>query len=221
MSKPSARQHILGRIRQAQGRRDPASLEAEAARVAARIAARPRGPLPSVSTAFEATFRRRAESMQSTTESVASWEEVPPAVARYLEAQGLARRGCVWPSLSHLDWLGAGLDLSPRPARDEDAIGVTSVFAAIAETGTVMVISGKETPSSVSLLPATHIAAIPATRIVAYAEDAWDLARRELGELPRAVNFISGPSRTADIDQTMVLGAHGPARVHLIVVAGA
>jgi L-lactate dehydrogenase complex protein LldG len=47
------------------------------------------------------------------------------------------------------------------------------------------------------------------------------LIRSERGELPRAVNFISGPSRTGDIEQTIVLGAHGPYRVHVIVVQGA
>ena len=51
-------------------------------------------------------------------------------------------------------------------------------------------------------------------------EDGWALARAELGELPRAVNFVSGPSRTADIDQTLVLGAHGPYRLHMVIVAG-
>ncbi len=54
--------------------------------------------------------------------------------------------------------------------------------------------------------------------IVAGMEEAWALARAELGELPRAVNFVSGPSRTADIEQTIVLGAHGPYRVHLLIV---
>jgi L-lactate dehydrogenase complex protein LldG len=52
-------------------------------------------------------------------------------------------------------------------------------------------------------------------------EDAWALARAELGALPRAVNFISGPSRTGDIEQTIVLGAHGPYRVHLVIIEGA
>jgi len=49
-------------------------------------------------------------------------------------------------------------------------------------------------------------------------EDAWSLAREELRQMPRAINFVSGPSRTADIDQTIVLGAHGPYRVHIVLV---
>jgi L-lactate dehydrogenase complex protein LldG len=59
---------------------------------------------------------------------------------------------------------------------------------------------------------------VPAARIVANMEDAWALARTEFGQLPRAINFVSGPSRTADIDQTIALGAHGPYRVYIVVV---
>ncbi|MCG1053965.1 LUD domain-containing protein [Mycetohabitans sp. B5] len=52
-------------------------------------------------------------------------------------------------------------------------------------------------------------------------EDAFALMRAERGELPSSVNFISGPSRTGDIEQTIVLGAHGPYRVHAVVVRDA
>ena len=69
-----------------------------------------------------------------------------------------------------------------------------------------------------SLLPETHVAIVAAGRIVRGMEEAWQLARTELGELPRAVNFVSGPSRTGDIELTIVLGAHGPYRVHVVVV---
>jgi L-lactate dehydrogenase complex protein LldG len=61
---------------------------------------------------------------------------------------------------------------------------------------------------------------VSADRIVAHMEDVFALAREALGQLPRAINFVSGPSRTADIDQTIVLGAHGPSRVHIILVRG-
>jgi L-lactate dehydrogenase complex protein LldG len=59
---------------------------------------------------------------------------------------------------------------------------------------------------------------VRAARIVRGMEDAWQLLRDEVGRMPRAVNFVSGPSRTADIEQTLVLGAHGPYRVHIVLV---
>ena len=81
-----------------------------------------------------------------------------------------------------------------------------------------MLLSGPDTPATVSLLPETHVAIVAASRIVPAMEDAWRLLRTEGGGLPRAVNFISGPSRTGDIEQTLVLGAHGPYRVHVVLV---
>jgi L-lactate dehydrogenase complex protein LldG len=215
----AARKDILARIRAAQGRgasSRPSQAEIDA--VKTYIEAHPRGPLPDVEDDVVARFRARAEAMQSTTETVERLADVPAAAARYLAANGLPGTGCVWPALGGLDWAGAGLALEARGAEDRDLVGVTGVFAALAETGTLMVASGPQTPAGVSLLPETHIAVVPVTRIVKHMEDGWALARAELGELPRLVNFISGPSRTGDIDQTIVLGAHGPYRVHMILV---
>ncbi|MCL4800844.1 MAG: lactate utilization protein C [Burkholderiales bacterium] len=217
-SSTAARKRILGRIRRAQGRGASRPSEAELEAVETYLRAHPRGPAPRVAEDLVGRFRARAESMQTTTDLVEDWAAVPAAAARYLEANGLPAAGCVWPRIAHLDWAGAGLALAGREAHAEDLVGVTGAFAGIAETGTLMLVSGPETPASVSLLPETHVAVVAAGRIVPYMEDAWDLARRELGALPRAVNFVSGPSRTGDIEQVIILGAHGPYRVHLIVV---
>jgi L-lactate dehydrogenase complex protein LldG len=214
----SARDRTLARIRRRQGRGGSAPSQAETELAETYLRRHPRGPLPEIGPDLVAQFMAKAQAAASTCERVALERDAPAAVARYLEANGLPRRGCVWPALARLDWRGAGLALEPRAARGEDAVGVTGVFCAIAETGTLMLLSGPDTPASVSLLPETHIALVPAARTVAHMEDAWDLARAELGSLPRAVNFISGPSRTADIEQTIVLGAHGPARVHIVLV---
>jgi len=212
----AARRKILDSIRKAQGRSAAASA-ADREAIDTYLRAHPRGPLPELSGDLIALFRSRAEASQSTTEIVADEADLPAAIARYLHGLNLPRSGCVWPALAHIDWASCGLALESRGATGDDAIGVTGSFAALAETGTLMMVSGPRTPATVSLLPETHIAVVAASRIVAHMEDAWALARRELGQLPRAVNFISGPSRTADIEQTMVLGAHGPYRVHIIV----
>ena len=213
----AARERILAEIRRRQGRGGPIS-PTERERIDTYLRRHPRGPLREPAADRIAAFRERAEASASTTDRVASLAEAPGAVAKYLEAHQLPRAGSVWPELGGLDWRGAGLSLEARAANGDDAIGVTAVFAAIAETGTLMFCSGPDTPATVSLLPETHVALAPVARIVPFMEDAWDLARAELGQLPRAVNFVSGPSRTADIEQTIVLGAHGPYRVHIVLV---
>lgn len=215
----AARREILARIRAAQGRgasSRPSQAEIEA--VETYIGRHPRGSLPAIEADLVVRFRSRAESMQSTTDLVDRLADAPAAAARYLAAGGLPREGCVWPALAGLDWAGVGLRLQARGAKDRDLVGVTGAFAALAETGTLVVVSAPDTPASVSLLPETHIAVVPAGCIVAHMEDAWQRLREALGEPPRLVNFISGPSRTGDIDQTIVLGAHGPYRVHMILV---
>ena len=81
-----------------------------------------------------------------------------------------------------------------------------------------MFLSGADTPTATALLPDTHIAVVSAARVVSGMEEAFALVRRERATMPRAVNMISGPSRTGDIEQTIVLGAHGPYRVHILLV---
>lgn len=217
----TSRDDILARLRQRLQRTPENARSAEAA-IAATLAARTRGPCPTIDTAPAARLARfveRAQASACTVAQVAALAEAPAAVARYLREHQLPPAAVVWPSLAPLDWASAGLDVAARAARDEDCVGITGCFCAIAETGTLMLLGGPETPASVSLLPETHIALVAETRVVASMEDGFALARAERGELPRAVNFISGPSRTGDIEQTIVLGAHGPARVHLILVA--
>jgi len=214
----AARERILQRIRRAQGRGERAPSAAERQALDSYLGAHPRSPLPEIAGDLIARFCDRARAAACTWDRVPQADAAPAALRRYLDAQELPKSGCVWPDLAQLDWAGAGLELAARAARGDDAIGVTGAYCAIAETGTLMLVSGPGAPASVSLLPETHVAVVPVGRIVAHMEDGWDLARSELRTLPRAVNFISGPSRTADIEQTLVLGAHGPYRVHIVLI---
>jgi L-lactate dehydrogenase complex protein LldG len=210
-----ARERILARIRERQGK-PPVPRAEERAAVLDHIGAHPRSPAPRDALDVIARFSERARLLASTCEEVAHDALVPDAVARYLKAAGVPARIVCWPALAGLDWPGAGVDMEARGARADDLVGVTSACCAIAETGTLVTLSGPETPTSVSVLPETHVAVIRRDRVVRTMEDAWDLIR-EGGSLPRAVSFISGPSRTADIEQTVTLGAHGPYRVHIII----
>jgi L-lactate dehydrogenase complex protein LldG len=171
-----------------------------------------------------------AERMASTVESVPSAGDAPAAIARHLAGHGIAPNLVAWAALRDLPWAQAQLNVEFRPPRrDEsqgaDLVGVTGAFCAIAETGTLVLLSGPDTPASMHLLPETHVALLRADRIVATMEDAFELMRREEGGvermMPRAINMVSGPSRTGDIEQTIVLGAHGPYRVHIIIATSA
>lgn len=210
----SARDEILQRVAAGVGKGDFAARRAVAE---AYMAGQGRGPQPVVGKDLLARFRLKAESLASSVAVVAEQSAVPAAVARYLAAGNLGKLAVVSGDIAALDWAGSGLQVAARPAVDSDQVGISGCFCAIAETGTLMLLSGPDSPATVSLLPETHIALVPVARIVATMEEAFALLRTERGALPRAVNFISGPSRTGDIEQTIVLGAHGPCRVHLIL----
>ena len=213
----SSREQILGRLRRRLGRTQDNAERARGA-MEAYIAARAPGPHRVLGGDLAQLFRDKSAASSSSVEDIPDLARAPAAIARYLASQGLPRQAVCWPSFAALDWAGAGLQVAARPACDGDLVGVSGCFCALAETGTLVLCSGVDTPAALSLLPETHIAIVAATRIVAGMEEAWTLMREELGDLPRAVNFISGPSRTGDIEQTMVLGAHGPYRVHILVV---
>lgn len=225
METNDARDRIFARIRAAQGRgKQVTSGEREA--VADYLARHPQGPQPPIADDRAEAFSVQARKMASTVDRVATLADVPGAVLRYVDGLQLARRAVAWNSLGDLPWAVQGMEVECRPPlRDPqgdrehgDLVGITGCFVAIAETGSLMLLSGPETFASAALLPETHIAVVPVSRIVANLEEAFARLRAEHGQLPRATNIISGPSRTGDIEQTIVLGAHGPYRVHVVLV---
>jgi len=214
----SARDNILARIRAQQGKPKVPTPDEHAA-VDSYIAAHPQSARPHIAGDLRALFRSQALGLASTVEEVAALEAVPQAVAAYLRDGGLPLSAVCWPGFAVLGWDAAGISAEARAAHDGDAVGITGAFCAIAETGTLVLLSGHETPAAVSLLPETHIAVVRTSRIVSGMEEAWALLRAEHRAPPRAVNFVSGPSRTADIEQTVTLGAHGPYRLHIILLS--
>jgi L-lactate dehydrogenase complex protein LldG len=212
-----SREAVLARVRAAL-RRDGPDDEARAA-AHAYLAARRQGPRPALPVDLVRRFLDRAADMSSTTERIDAIEAVPAAVARYAASVSVADAGAVcWPELASLDWRAAGVAVDVRPTVGDDALGITGCFCAIAETGTLVFASSADSPSATFLLPETHVAVVRAAQVVAGMEDAFARLREERTEMPRALNLVSGPSRTGDIEQTIVLGAHGPRRVHIVVV---
>ena len=219
LANAAARDNVLARVRHALRRTGPDPNRAAAA--VAYVARHVHGPRSAMPADLAARFVERAQDMSSTLECVAHRRAIPAAVRRYVDAlriEGADRAGVCWPEFADLDWAGAGLQIECRPTSGGDRLGITGAWCAIAETGTVVVLSGADTPTGTTLLPDTHIAVVPATRLVSGMEEMFALLRAERGRLPRAINMISGPSRTGDIEQTIVLGAHGPFRVHILLL---
>ena len=210
-----SREAVLARVRAALKRRGPDDDARAAAH--AYLAARRQGPRPALPGDLVQAFLQRATDMASTVERVGVMDEVPMAVARYLAALDTPGGVC-WPVLATLPWAHAGVSIASRPTVGHDLLGITGCFCAIAETGTLVFVTGVETPTATFLLPETHVAIVRAAQIVPAMEDAFARIRSECGDWPRAVNFVSGPSRTGDIEQTIVLGAHGPRRLHIVLV---
>ena len=222
----SARATILASMRQALGRGalDPA----RQAELEARLARPQRNLIPERSRLGPeqqvALFQEMALAAAATVARVQP-EDVPGAVADYLKGLNLPAELVMAPdpALDRYPWASRPT-LTIRRGKTEgaDAVSVTGAVAAIAETGTLMLTSGPEHPSTLNFLPDTHIVVLPKSLVVGSYEDAWDRLRAALaptgGMLPRTVNFVTGPSRSGDIEQRIQMGAHGPRRVHIVLV---
>ena len=140
-------------------------------------------------------------------------------IERYLVDSGAGNRLLVSGDdlIQQIEW-PASLELQQRSATGEDRVSVTSALCGIAETGTLMLVSGEQNPTSLNFLPDYHIVVLRSDLLVPRMEDAWDKLRAAFAQMPRTVNFISGPSKTADVEQTVEYGAHGPRCLHVVMV---
>ena len=221
-----SRDAILGAIQRSL-RRGPLP-DDQAMMLRARLAAHPRHLIPARTAlprpALVELFITRLEKEFGTVARVPAPEAVPGAVADYLAGQNLppALAMAPHPELRALPWAERPLlQLREGRAQPEDAVSLQHGFAGIAETGTLMLPSGADRPTTLNLLCETEIVVLRASRIVGPYEDAWDLLRAEQerdGKLPRTVMLVTGPSRSADIESMLELGAHGPRRLHVVLV---
>ena len=220
----SGREQILGSIRQSLKR--GALGEAESAQLTARLDTHARNLIPARAASLDRRgridlFVRMAEEVQSTVVRVRSAAEVPGAVANYLAEKNLPAKFVMTPDprLDGIPWADRPLlEIRRGRAEDGDLSGVTGCFAAVAETGTLMLTSGPESPTRNNFLPDHHLVVLRADQVVATYEDGFDRLRETGSAPPRTVNFITGPSRTGDIEQKIELGAHGPRRLHIVLI---
>lgn len=218
---------MLGAIRR--GLRRGALPDDIALALRARLAAHPRHLIPARSRLPRPgqvlLFVRNVEKEFGTVARIPAPEAVPAAVADYLASQNLPPDFAMapHPELQALPWDERPL-LRRREGRGEasDLVTVQHGYAGIAETGTLMLPGGPRRPTTLNLLSETEIVVLRASRVVGAYEDAFDLLRAELapggGMLPRNVMLVTGPSRSADIESTLELGAHGPRRLHVVLI---
>ena len=223
----SGREAILNRVRAALG----ASGDASARRVAveARLSqARPgvipaRGQLDAEGRA--ALFCAMAEKVAASVRRVKSGADVPRAVSDYLRSKNLpaSLRIGADERLAAMPWdKQRALQVRLGPSDGEDEVAVSHAFGGVAETATVVLHSGGDNPTTLNFLPDHHIVVVDARDIAGDLETVLARVREKFGKggMPRTLNLITGPSRSGDIEQKLLLGAHGPRALHLIVVDG-
>jgi L-lactate dehydrogenase complex protein LldG len=195
--------------------------------VATRLAGHPPGIVPQRGQLPPAArldlFVRMVEAAAGTVERTADPAGIPSAVVTFLRAYNLPlviRHGAD-PLLASVPWERAGtLEVRRGPSDGRDAAAVSHAFAAVAETGTLVLTSGPDNPTTLNFLPDVHVVVVGAGDVARDFESVMARLRERFGAgaMPRAVNLITGPSRSADIEQTLILGAHGPRKLHVIVV---
>ena len=220
---PQSRDIVLGRIRRALGAKDD-DVERRVA-VQRRLHAPSTGPLPARTQGSRQEhiqqLKTRLEALSASAE-VAPVADIPARVADFLKRNNLPARVRSGgdPLLAGLDWSKApSITVEHGRAQPTDEVSLTHAVAAAAETGTLVLVSGTDNPTTLSFLPETEIIVVRAEDVEGSYEATWGRIRALYGDrtMPRSVNWVSGPSRTGDIDQTLVLGAHGPRRLHVVI----
>lgn len=172
-------------------------------------------------------FRERLESVGGFCDVVSGEDEAAQALSAIindLQGKQAAQRIALSdsPVAARLARSLAADEISVCPAPDElfnYDVGITLAQAAIAETGTLVLEAEAERHRLVSLLPPVHIAIVYARDIVLTIGEALSQLRGDEGRpMSRANTFITGPSRTADIELTLTVGVHGPKELHVIVI---
>jgi L-lactate dehydrogenase complex protein LldG len=219
----TARDLVLATVRRSLG---IAGTEApRRAAVAARLAGHPAGVVPARAQLPPAAridlFIRTVEGAAGTVERITEPADIPVSVAAFLRRHNLplAVRHGHDPRLSALPWERAPLEVRRGASDGNDLAAIAHAFAAVAETGTVVLVSGPDNPTTLNFLPDIHIVVVNAADVAGEFESAMARLRERFGPgaLPRTVNMITGPSRSADIEQTLILGAHGPRKLHVIL----
>jgi hypothetical protein len=163
-------------------------------------------------------FQAGLEQVGGTVEWIDQPDDIPRYLSGFMRQQGLPGPLVVAPALAHLDWAGTGLEPRFGPAQGDEAVGLSRAVCGVGETGTLVLTSGADDPTTLNFLPEYHLVMLSSADVVDRLEDAWTCLRAQGHTWPRTVNLITGPSRTADVEQTIQLGAHGPRSLRVLLM---
>jgi L-lactate dehydrogenase complex protein LldG len=223
----SGREAILNKVRAALG--SGGGDAARKAAIAQRLAKAPKGVIPARGQLDDkarlALFCGMAEKASASIARVKSPDDVPKAVANYLRQKNLAPQIRMGGDrrLSRMPWAAQrNLEVRPGPSDGDDEVGVSHALGGVAETGTLVLASGADNPTTINFLPEHHIVVVEAKDVSGDLETVLARVRKSYGKgnMPRTLNLITGPSRSGDIEQKIILGAHGPRALHIIVAGG-
>jgi L-lactate dehydrogenase complex protein LldG len=221
----SARDSVLAKVRKAV--RTSGEDAERRATVAARLADAPKGVIPERAKLAKdgqlELFCAMAAQFGATMTRVSGYQDVPAEVSAYLRARNLPAEIRIGADkrLSKAGWASQkNLEVRRGASDGADLAGVSHAMAGIAETGTLALTSGPDNPTTINFLPEHHIVVVKASDIKGDMESVWTMLRKKMGksEMPRALNLVTGPSRSGDIEQTIILGAHGPRALHIVII---
>lgn len=171
-----------------------------------------------------ALFEKMVLESAATIEHINSPADLPDAVSQYLMGAGLREKRHIYlnsPLLVNMNWEPVreklALGISGEVDSFDSDISITSAFCGIAETGSVVLLSDPAMSSAAYFLPRILIVMLARDQVLQTQESCWQKIRSVYNNLPRTVTFVTGPSRTGDIEQKLIIGAHGPVKVHVVI----
>lgn len=159
-----------------------------------------------------------SERVTATVEMLATRQDIPQAVEKYLSKNDLENRIALQPRKALLDLNWGETETHSNPAQDE-AVAVSFADMGIAETGSVVFLSAPDAPVLMNFLSLHHLVVLQLDQILRYLEDVFPAVGLAPGDQPRSINIITGTSGTADIEAKNIRGAHGPRYMHILVIS--
>jgi len=212
----SPRSRIFARVQQASRPADADTIQRELES----LGTAPGADLPAADLAI--AFLVNVLKNFGTVDCVANRSGVVKAVAEYLYRHFRSHRLVAGndPNLAAMPWREAGVLPRFGTVEPGEPVALSYAVLGIAEIGAIVTVTGKANPAANNLLSEHHIVVVESARLVRDMESAWERIEAESVKSgrPRAINFIAGPSSTADIEGKLVYGAHGPRNWHVILM---